>query len=60
MTWFRQHQRDQAMSVIYLFGVALMLPALLAYCLGCAFGGLGIAITGKLFPEAPSPKAELS
>ncbi|MDJ0704262.1 MAG: hypothetical protein QNJ46_13335 [Leptolyngbyaceae cyanobacterium MO_188.B28] len=60
MTWFRQDQRDLAMSVIYLFGSVLLLPALFTYCVGCAFGCLAIAVAGKLFPEAPSPKAELS
>ena len=60
MTWFHQHQRDQAMSVVYLFGATLLLPALLTYCVGCAFGCLVIAIISKLSPKAPSPKAELS
>ena len=46
-----------AMSLVYLSGIVLMLPVLMAHYIGCSFGCLAIAISGKLFPEQTSPKA---
>ena len=60
MTWFRQYQYHPAMSLIYLLSIALMLPVLLVYSVGCSFGCLLIAISGKLLPESKAPTAELS
>ncbi|MCG8364531.1 MAG: hypothetical protein MJA27_14530 [Pseudanabaenales cyanobacterium] len=60
MTWFRRYQHHPAMSLIYLSAIALLLPLLLLYYIGCLFGCLVIVISGKLSPEHPAAKAELS
>ena len=60
MTWFHRYQYHPIMSLIYLSGIALMLPVLLTYYVGCTFWCLVIVISGKLLPEPPSPKPELS
>lgn len=59
MTWFRRYQYHPAMSLIYLSGIALMLPVLMMYYVGCAFWCFVIVLSGKLLPELPSAKAEL-
>ena len=60
MTWFRRDPSHLVMSVLYLLGIALMLPMLVLYSIGCSIGCLGIVIAGKLFPEPSYPEAELS
>ncbi|MDJ0702021.1 MAG: hypothetical protein QNJ46_01970 [Leptolyngbyaceae cyanobacterium MO_188.B28] len=60
MTWFHWDPSDFVMSVLYLMGIALMLPVLLLYCIGCSIGCLVTVIAGKLLPERLYPEAELS
>ena len=60
MTWFSQYQHHPAVSLIYLLGIVLMIPALLVYYVGCSFWCLVIVLGGKLSPKHPYPEAELS
>lgn len=60
MTWFCRYQYHPAMSFIYLSGIVLILPVLMAYYVGCTFWCLVIVISGKLSPELISAKAEPS
>ena len=60
MTWFRQYQYHPAMSLMYLSSIALMLPVLLVYYVGCSVWCLVIVLSGKLLPESTAPTAALS
>lgn len=48
-----------AMGLVYLLSIALMLPVLLVYSIGCSFWCLAIAISSKLFSQPTSPKTDI-
>ena len=60
MTWFQRDPSQLVMSALYLLGIALLLPVLLVYYLGCSIWCLVTVIAGKFFSEPPYPEAELS
>ena len=60
MTWFQRDPSQLVMSVLYLLGIALMLPVLLVYYLGCSVWCLVTVIARKFFSDPPYSDVELS